>query len=62
MKKTYLIPAIEVTVVQFQEYLLAGSVAETLDNTDASQTDDFIQLSREGLLLPELDIIGFKIQ
>lgn len=47
MKKTYINPTIESVVVEADEQLLSGSITETLDNTDVSGVDDFIQLSRE---------------
>ncbi|MBQ3753187.1 MAG: hypothetical protein II864_06515 [Prevotella sp.] len=47
MKKTYINPTIESVVVEADEQLLSGSITETLDNTDVSSVDDFIQLSRE---------------
>lgn len=47
MKKTYIYPTIESVVVEADEQLLSGSITETLDNTDVSGVDDFIQLSRE---------------
>lgn len=47
MKKTYINPTIESVVVEADEQLLSGSITETLNNTDVSGVDDFIQLSRE---------------
>lgn len=50
MKKTYIVPTIEVVMIEHQTQLLAGSIAElpeVLDNTDAATTDDFVQLSPE---------------
>ena len=47
MKKTYINPTTESVVVEADEQLLSGSITETLDNTDVSSVDDFIQLSRE---------------
>ncbi len=50
MKKAYIVPTVDIIVIEHKTQLLAGSVTqlpEVLDNTDAATSDDFIQLSPE---------------
>ena len=56
MKKTYMIPAIEVLSTETAQMLASSTISELIDNTDAASVEDFNQLSRD--MIDDFDIFG----
>ncbi|MBQ8487286.1 MAG: hypothetical protein IJ533_06520 [Prevotella sp.] len=47
MKKQYFAPETIVELAELESQILTASIIETVDDTDISGVDDFMQLSRE---------------
>ena len=47
MKKQYFAPETIVELAELESQILTASIIETIDDTDISGVDDFMQLSRE---------------
>lgn len=47
MKKQYFAPETIVELAELKSQILTASIIETIDDTDISGVDDFMQLSRE---------------